>query len=1100
MNKQKFTSNHLLHHLLMLIVMMVLSGATMASAQKATTREISGIVVDENGEPLPAAQVLQARQNANESLHGVVTDINGHFTFSLSSSATAIEVTFIGYKKKTIQLTDQREYQIVMDPQSEMLEEIMVTGYQTLSRERSTGSFTQVQAKDLEQIRPASLGNLLEGQIAGYNDGMIRGVSSMNGVTSPLYVVDGFPIENTKYDSYGSLEETVPQLNMEDIESITVLKDAAAASIYGARAANGVIVITTKKAKQGQTNIQFSSTLTVQPYSIYTKRFADAATMVGIEREWAASNASLQDPAMAAEYANMQLDNGTYTSPGVIALLKAYAGRTDMATANNQLDQWAKKGYQYYKDVEKAAKQNPFYQQYNLSFQKGSDNNNFSASLTYKNDQESDKYTGSNSYGINLQNSTRINRILNVDLGAYLNYGRSATQAYDLLSPGFNYMPYQSLYNADGSAYTSLYADRASLSNLQTLANYDMLSMDITPLDEVSRNQIKQKDLSSRLFVKLNFKLTDWLNYSAQYQYEYGKYDRRQELDKNTYEVRNTVNTWTCWTPDHSSVAKYIPEGNILKTQNQTSDAYNFRHQLNFQKTLSERHEIVALVGQEIRHQKIQSRSDVLYGYDDALLTYTTIDAATLSHASGILKSGWWSDSSNGTYLRELQNRYVSFYSNAGYTFDDKYTVTASIRYDKSNLWGLDSSQNKPIWSVGGSWNMHRESWINDISWIDMLKARLSYGIGGNVAKDSAPYLTATYNPNYNVGGQQGAVSSRPNPNLTWEKTKTFNVGFDFSAFSGRLNATFDFYNKRGENLLANTMGVPTEGFGYNTYSINNGEMLNRGFELSLSGELIRTKDFSWSANLIYGYNHNKVTYVNVKAPMYVLQFDYPDAYPQVGNPYRAIYAYQWAGLSADGIPQVYNENGEAVTYNPSSLDAIVYAGSTTPTYGGSFGTSLRYKNWNFSMLLVYEGGHKMRNSFLPMLNNEYNYATWGYEPYITSGINSDIENRWKQPGDEKHTDIPRLVFSDSPLYTSDSYDIYKYADVNVISASNLRLKNISLSYRLPNDFVKKAMIKGAKLNFNMENVCMIAADDQAKYLLGGYNNPNFVWGLTVDF
>ncbi|MDO4496658.1 MAG: TonB-dependent receptor plug domain-containing protein, partial [Bacteroidales bacterium] len=360
MSKMISPNNSLLQRMLMFVVMVLLTGATCAFAQKGYTRDIMGIVLDENGEPLPAAQVLQQRQSNNESLHGVVTDLNGHFTLTIPTSAQAIEISFIGYKKKIVALSNEKDYKIEMEPQSEMLDEVMVTGYQTLSKERSTGSFTAVKAKDLEQIRPSSLGNLLEGQIAGYTDGMLRGVTTMNGVTTPLYVVDGFPIESSRYSAYGSLLESVPQLNMEDIESITVLKDAAAASIYGARAANGVIVITTKKAKEGQTNIHFSSTFTVQPYEYYTDNILDAAGMIGIEREWAAANAQLQDPAKSAAYAQTLLDNANYTSAGIRTLLKAYAGQISMADANAQLDNWAKMGYKYYRDAEKASKQNPF--------------------------------------------------------------------------------------------------------------------------------------------------------------------------------------------------------------------------------------------------------------------------------------------------------------------------------------------------------------------------------------------------------------------------------------------------------------------------------------------------------------------------------------------------------------------------------------------------------------------------------------------------------------------------------------------------------------------------------------------------------------------
>ena len=325
---------------LLMLLLSLWSTTSIHAQEPSYEREIHGIVTDENGDPLPAAQILQVRQNKQESLHGVVTDINGHFHISLPRTAKAIEVSYIGYRTKSVALEEGRsDYRIQMEPTSEMLEEVMVTGYQQISRERSTGSFTRVDTKKLEQIRPSSLDNLLEGQIAGYTDGKIRGVTSMNGMTTPLFVVDGFPIENTRYTDYGSIEEALPQLNMEDIESITVLKDAAAASIYGARAANGVIVITTKRAKQGQTRVALTATLTTQSYRLYTDHYADAATLIGIEREWAASNAQLQG-ADAASYAQTLLDNANYTSAGIRTLLKGYAGQISLADANSQLDQW----------------------------------------------------------------------------------------------------------------------------------------------------------------------------------------------------------------------------------------------------------------------------------------------------------------------------------------------------------------------------------------------------------------------------------------------------------------------------------------------------------------------------------------------------------------------------------------------------------------------------------------------------------------------------------------------------------------------------------------------------------------------------------------
>lgn len=1085
---------------LLLLFLCVAFSLPLAAQQVHSERTVHGIVTDENGQPLPAAQILQVRENAQESLRGVVTDINGHYSLTLPRTARAIEVNYLGYQRQVVRLeANKNSYSIQMMPASEMLDEVLVTGYQQLSRERSTGSFTKVDSKRLEAIRPSSLDNLLEGQIAGYTDGKIRGVTSMNGMTTPLYVIDGFPVENTRYDATGRLQENLPDLNMEDIESITVLKDAAAASIYGARAANGVIVITTKRPKQGETRIDFSATFTVQPYSLYKKMYADAATLVGLEREWAKNNPNLQGEG-AAQYAQTMLDNATYTSAGLRTLLKGAAGLMSQTDVEKQLNEWSAQGYRYYEDAEEAAKRNPFYQQYNLSIGHSTDKNRFNASLTYKHNDQADRYSSDYSYGINLLNSLKLNKMITLDLGAYLNYGRAAQQSYDLLHPGFNYMPYQSLWNTDGTPLTSYYSDRASVANQQTWADNNLYSEDITPLDEVGRNLAHQKNFSSRAFAKLDFQLTDWLSYSAQYQYEYGKFDTRQLKEKASYEVRNFVNTWCSWNDDWSDTELLIPYGDILTTQAQTTDAYNFRHQLNFHKTFAEKHDVAVIAGQEIRHQRITSRMDNLYSYDDKMLSYSHIDYNRLQNASSVLHYGWWSDNQYGTYLRELQNRYVSFYGNTGYTYNDTYTLTASIRYDKSNLWGLDSSQNKPIWSVGGSWNLHREAWMKEVSWIDMLKLRMSYGIGGNVAKDSAPYMTAYYNPNYNVGGTQGTISRRPNPDLTWEKTTTTNIGFDLSAFRGRLNVSFDFYNKKGTNLLANTMGVPTEGFGFSTYSINNGEMLNRGIELALSGELYRSRDWSWSANLIFSYNHNKVTQAKADAPVYFLQLDYPEAYPRVGNPYQAIYAYRWAGLSDEGLPQVYNAAGEVTTSKPTNLEDIVYAGSTTPVRAGSWGTTLRYKQWELSMLFVFEAGHKMRNTFLPMLSNQYNSSTWSYEPLIAAGVHADIVNRWMKPGDEAHTSVPRLLFDYDSLYSPDSYDIYSYADVNVISASNVRFKNLSVGYRLPSGWLKKVAVKSARLQFNVENVAMFASNKTAKYLMNGYQRPNFVGSIHLGF
>lgn len=1090
-----FNRSHFLRFLLLFGILFSIATVDVFS-QYIRDRTIFGIVADENGDPLPGAHVKQVPTTEGESIASVAADINGHFRLTLSGNAKQLEVSFIGYNTKIVQLADDESYKITMQPSSELLEEVVVTGYQTLSRERATGAFSKLSTEKLELKRPNSLSNLLEGEIAGYNRGLIRGTTSMNGMTTPLYVIDGFPVENTLYTSGGTLVENLPDLNMEDIESITVLKDAAAASIYGARAANGVIVITTKKATRGQTNISFSSTLTITPYYYYTGNLADAATMVDIEREWAASNPNLQNPD-AATYAASILSRAVYPSDGIRTILKGYAGQLSQSEVDARLNELASRGYRYYDDVEKYTKRNPVSQQYNLSVSKAVDKNQFSASVTYRNNKLSDVYSHNESVGANILNSTQITDWISLDIGTYLNFGKGDTQTYSALSPGYSYLPYNYLKNDDGSNFTSVIADRTSESYQNTLSQYGLYNMDITPLDEISMNIRKSKETSSRSYGKLTIQIVPWLKYTPQFQYEYGMFRTNQLSDQNSISVRSRINSFASL--NNGNVVYNLPYGHIYYTEDQYTNAYNFRQQLDFNKTFNGKHDVTAIVGSETRHTKIEFTSNNLYNYDPDMLSYTAVNGNALSSVSSILGGNTWSNN-NMTTQREIVNRFVSIYGNAGYTYDERYTATASLRWDRSNLWGTNSKyQNKPLWSVGGSWNIYRESFF-DISWVNALKARGSYGIGGNIAKDSAPYMTARYANNYNVGGLYGSVATRPNPELSWEKTTTANVGVDFALFRNRLNGSVDFYDKQGKDLLANTMGVPTEGFGYNTYTINNGEMRNRGVEVFLSGDVIRSQDFAWNASFIYSRNKNKVTYVNVKAPVYILQLDYPEAYPRIGNPYNAIYAYKWAGLSDKGIPQVYDSDGNATTSNPSTLDAIVYAGSTVPVHSGSLGSTFRYKNLELSFLFVYESGHKLRNTFLPMLGSSYSGAVGSYITSLGSAVNSAIGNRWKQAGDEAYTNIPRTVFAESPDYLYDSGMIYSYADINVLDMSNIRLSNIALAYRLPAPLCQKLRLKNARLQFNVENAYTFARSKDAKYMMGGFTAPNFVCGLYLNF
>lgn len=1052
---------------------------------------VKGRVTDEKGMPLVGAAISD-----NGSGRGVQTDFNGEYQIIAVNSETTLAFAYLGYVRQEIKVAGRSVINVVLKEDVLELEGVVLrTGYQNISAEQATGAFSNLKATEFKEQRLSSLDKILEGRIVGYQDGKLRGTTSMNGVTTPLYVVDGFPVENTKLTPYSTIEENLPSLNLEDIETITVLKDAAASSIYGARAANGVIVITTKKAKAGKTTVSFSSNLTVTPYRNYTGNLTDSGDIIGLERGWADGNPNLKT-ATASTYAQSLLNNAVFTSLGMQSILNGYAGNISQADMNSRLDALGSQGYKYYDDIAKYAKRDQYFLQHNLSLGKATETNSFNASLTYKNNQLEDRYSENETIGLNLKNSTQINSWLSLDLGTYLNFGKGDTQNYSASNPGYKWQPYNQLVNNDGTNFVSTPESRYNSFTLNSIKNYGLYSMNLTPMDELGRNLVESKNFLNRTFAKFNVKFSNAFTYNAMFQYEFGSDRASQLFDKNSYYVRSKVNGMV--TIANNKAVYNLPYGDIIKETNQFSNAYNFRQQLNFNQTFAEKHDFSAIAGMEIRHSKQEYSDNTRYGYDSQTLGFAPINQSDLLKVYGTVFSGYMSQN-EFSLEKELQNRYVSVYSTGGYTYDKRYTVSGSVRWDRSNLWGTDSKyQNKPIWSAGAGWNIDKESFF-DVAWVDALKLRGSYGIGGNIAKDSAPYLTAYYNSNSNVGGNQGTVNKRPNPELSWEKTTTTNIGLDFSLFKTRLSGTLDFYNKKGQDLLASTQGIPTEGWGYSTYYINNGEMTNKGIEATLRGTIVKTPSFSWDAAILYAYNKNKVDYVNVKAPVYYLQLDYPNAFPRVGKSFTSIYGYKWAGLSSTGIPQVYDASGTAVKYNPGQIDAIQDFGSTVPTHSGSFNTSMNYKNFSLSALFIYELGHKIRNTFLPMLNNVYNGAAGGYVTDI-SVVNNHIADRWMQPGDEAFTNIPRAVYEYDPEFSSDSRTIYSYADINILDASNVRLSNVSLAYQMPSAIIKKVKLDGVRFNLNAENVYTFAKSRDAKYALGGFISPSFVFGVNVNF
>ena len=1061
----------------------------------AEIRRINGIVEDENGETLPGAFISGFTNVEDKGKVLGTTDMEGNFSIILPEDIKFIQAYYVGYTPEKKVITEATTYNFKLTLNVKELENVVVTGYQTISKERMTGAFSKVDKSEL-QLKPlTNISSMLEGEIAGYNDGYIRGVTSM-GNTSPLYVVDGFPVENVSLASTGALTESLPDLNISDIESITVLKDAAATSIYGARAANGVIVITTKNKRQTlkpevYINMQWMWT----PYTYYAGNIADSELMISLQREWAANNPNLNGE-NAAEWAQTQLDLRTYPFAGTKSILQYHAGLISQSEMNNQLNNLSKKGYQMYDQIAKYAKRTSFDQQYNITVNNGTDRNVFKGSVSYRHNALNDLFSNQQSVGIDLYNSTKITKWLTFEIGTYLKYSQDETQ----LGSAWYWegMPYDKIVNEDGSWTTLTMEDLYSKDTRKTYERYNLLDMSVTPLEEMKYNRGVSKNIYNRSFARLKIDFTSWLNYTAAFQYERGSNRYRALYDSDSRYIKSLVNNWT-YDDGNGNPVQFFEQKDFLSIDYRDAKNYNFRQQLNFEKKFGEKHDVIAIFGTETRENKNNVFVDSYYEWDEQLLTFKTLDYNTLSSTgvNGVFGRQRLDDS---RIFNEYTNRFFSIYGNASYQYDSRYNITGSIRWDRSNLWGTGSQYQKhPFWSVGAAWIISNETFFKS-DWIQYLKIRISDGVGGNISKEASPYIIANFRYNNNVNATSGYVSRLPNNNLTWEKTNTFNVGLDFSILNNRLSGSIEYYHKKSTDLMCRADGTPVSGYGASANLINSAGMSNNGVELTLSATILRKGDWVWTAGGTFAYNHNKVTESRITCPYISARVQNSYAYPQIGYGYYSLWGLKWAGLSSDGLPQIYDGEGNIIQEWPGSddFDALVYLGSQVPTVNGSFNTSVNWKNLTLSLQLVGAGGNKAFNTSSPVLG--YNVNSSSYATNFASA-SSLLKDRWQHPGDETKTNIPRVMFGENgDINGALLGQIYGFSSCNVIDMGYLKINNISLSYDLPKQWTRKIGLGEVRIQGNIEKPFFWAHSEQAKYQLGGYSSASYSLGLFVNF
>lgn len=1037
---------------------------------------LNGRVTDSLGNALAGASIrIKGRSNS------VISDNNGLFTINAKPGDVLI-VSFVGFATKEWKVNGVQAVNIALGIESMVMTEVAVsvnTGYQSIPRERATGSYAIIGADRLANKMRPDLKAALEGQAAGLNltkDGSleIRGVSSFSAEKAPLIIVDGFPIT-------GGLET----INIDNVESVTILKDAVAASIYGSRSSNGVIVITSKRGKKGALNVEYRGTagLVAKPDLSYLNR-ASAADYVDAEMDLYNQSPNT--------YLN-SYNNYAYLSRVNYLMVAKAQGLIPAADVDAQIAQLkTNDGLGQLQDYLFRAQLS---QQHNISLSGGSDKHSAAANIKYIDNRGNTLYTGDNRLIADLRNDWKPNKRVTVKMWSNVNYSTSRAPVRtttSLLEYYSNTMmhPYDLVVNPETGGYQDIFA-----TNPRKQARYSTIPglkpMNYNPLEDLGMEMTKTQNLQVRLGGSINVAITDGLNIEAGGSWTRGNAFSRSVYSKNSYRMRLGYNDGT----SVSNPAKhYLPDGDMLTEGRNINQAYTLRAQLNYNKTFG-KHIVMTIAGGEITRDVYDNNNYATrFGYNDQAGTFVPFNYADynagLYNADMLGTSKPQSQVSSGS-LSFRDNRFVSWYGNGSYEFDNRFLLSGSIRLDQTNFFGTNPDYRyKPLWSVGGTYKLSNEQFFN-VNWISKLYVRGSHGINGNISLNSGPFLIITPGSFSNLTGDISyTITTPPNNSLRWEKTVTDNVGVDVSFLRSRLNLSLDYYSRKSKDLLAPDVVDPT--IGYTSLTRNVGQINNNGVELTLEGDVLQTKDFTWNVLGTVAYNKNKVIDYNVN---YLYASSFLTSVNREGYAANAVFSYRNAGLDANGSPVYWDTKGQKVNGGLVMVGDLEYSGTLRPKFSYGLTNRFTYKNFELSFMMVAKTGAIMRKVV-----------------YDGSNIwHKDVSKRWKQPGDEQTTMYPKLSASSLDAF------YFPFSNTFVESADFLKMRDASLTYTFSKKQLGKTGIKGASLSFQARNLFMVAANSDKRDPEGielidpgsaqaelGFTPfrpmPEFYFGLRVNF
>jgi TonB-dependent starch-binding outer membrane protein SusC len=1050
------------------------------SIRPVDDRDIRGRIIDEGKEPVSGVTVYVVGRG------GTISNERGEFTYHVHYADSKLVLSSIAYESQTLSLPPPgEEMLVVMHSRIGALAEAVVvhTGYQDIKSAKTTASAEvidndllnrRVSTNVLDRIDGIASSVLFNKNIVpGTNQSTItiRGRSTIFANPNPLIVVDNFPYP-------GDLSN----INPADVESITILKDAAAASIWGAFSGNGVIVITTKKGRlNSKPRISFSSSVTTgwKP-DLYYQKILSSGDYIDIEGRL------FQRGFYDNQLAN---PNGSVLSPAVEIMGATRSGELSSKDSANEINYL--RTIDSRSDLDKYFYRRSLNSQYALSVSGGSNEDQYYVSAGYDQNVSNlvnDLYnritlTGNNTYEV-LPGK--------LELSTGLGFTASTTYLSNTGATLVNY-PYAQLADAQGRALPVNYVLRRPYVDtagdaFQTAGGPGLLDWHYRPLDELRNANNKLTLTDYRINIGLRYSIWRGLEARAYYQFGHGDSDIVNYYSLQSWLARNMINQYTQIAG--TTLSFPVPRAGILREVTHSYMTNNLRLQLSYNDSLFRHGRLNMIAGGEIRDLKGDDRTNWLYGYDPTLGSSMPMDYIHTypNYVTGVATQIPYQDGMVGT-----SERYVSYYANTEYIYRNRYIFSASVRHDASNLFAVKENQKGvPLWSAGFGWEISKEQFYH-LAGIPFLKLRVTDGYNGNVDRNVTAYTTANVNTGVNsFNAITSAIINPPNPDLRWERIHIFNTGLDFALPQNRLGGSLEYYIKSGIDLIGYSPVDPTTGV--SLFQGNTANMQDHGVDLNLHADIPLGK-VHWNSVLLFSYVLDKVTQYKLKQGSVVSYLSPSTINPLVGRPLYSVYALPWAGLDpTNGDPQGFYSGKIVKDYSQilgsDTLNNMHYMGPVNPPVFGSWRNNFYWKQWGFSFNLIYKFGYVFRRNSM------------FYYPFYSGAYSGhpDYERRWQNPGDEKFTSVPSMNYPGDPSRD----DFYRYSEVLVQKGDHIRLQDIELSYDYTKSIHHRLPVGLIRLYLYANNLGILWKANKAgidpDFVTGVPNPRTLAFGVQVEY